>query len=150
MRGPAPASGSMAVEPYQIIEHPADVGFRAWGDSLPGLFASCALALMGIAADTSGVDGAQEHAVAVSGHEYESLLVNWLEEVLYLFDSAQFAAREFRIDEITPVSLHARLIGEPRDPVRHPWTVIVKAITYHGIEVVERNGRWEAQVFVDV
>jgi SHS2 domain-containing protein len=86
----------------------------------------------------------------VSGHDYESLLVNWLGEVLYLFDSAHFAAREFAVEEITPEMLRARLVGDPRDPARHPWKVIVKAITYHGIEVAERNGRWEARVFVDV
>ena len=139
----------MAV-PFEILEHPADVGFRAWGSTVEELYANSALALMNIAADTDILTGSEEWAITVSGHDYESVLVNWLEEILYLFDSAQFAAREFRVEKISTVAVSGRLIGEPRDPARHPWKVIVKAVTYHGIEVAQRNGRWESRVFVDV
>ena len=136
--------------PFEILEHTADIGFRAWGATPAALFANSAWALMSISADVSAVDGSEERSVTVGGHDYESLLVNWLEEILYLFDAAQFAAREFHVDEIAPTAVSGRLIGEPRDSARHPWKLIVKAITYHGIEVVERNGRWESRVFVDV
>jgi SHS2 domain-containing protein len=138
------------MEPFEIVEHTADVGFRAWAEDVAQLFEHSALALMSIAAEPGTITGHGQYVVTVSGHDYESLLVNWLGEVLYLFDSAHFAAREFAVEEITPEMLRARLVGDPRDPARHPWKVIVKAITYHGIEVAERNGRWEARVFVDV
>jgi SHS2 domain-containing protein len=137
-------------DPFEIVEHPADVGFRAWGSTPADLFANSALALMSIAAEPDTVNGSEERAITVSGHDYESVLVNWLEEILYLFDSAQFAAREFRVDTISTVAVSGRLIGEPRDPARHTWKVIVKAVTYHGIEVAERNGQWQSRVFVDV
>lgn len=136
--------------PFEILEHTADIGFRAWGPSPAALFENSALALMNIAANLEHVDGTEQRTVTVSGHDYESLLVNWLEEILYLFDSARFAAREFHVDEITAVLVSGRLTGEPRDSARHPWKVIVKAVTYHDIEVAERGGRWEARVFVDV
>jgi SHS2 domain-containing protein len=137
-------------DPFEIVEHPADVGFRAWGSTPADLFANSALALMSIAAEPDTVNGSEERAITVSGHDYESVLVNWLEEILYLFDSAQFAAREFRVDAISTVAVSGRLIGEPRDSARHTWKVIVKAVTYHGIEVAERNGQWQSRVFVDV
>jgi SHS2 domain-containing protein len=105
---------------------------------------------MAIATGNIVIDGACARSVQVTGHDYESLMVNWLEEILYLFDSGQFSPCDFVIDEIGPESVRARLIGETRDPVRHPWKVIVKAITYHQIEVCERNGHWESTVFVDV
>jgi SHS2 domain-containing protein len=133
---------------FEILEHTADVGFRAWGDTAEELFRQSALALAGIAFPNGA--GTDEYPVAVSGHDYESLMVNWLDEILYVFDSAKFAPYDFRVDEVAPTAIRARLIGEPRDAARHQWKVIVKAITYHGIEVVQRNGRWESRVFVDV
>ena len=135
---------------YQIVEHTADIGFHASGATPAELFAISARALMAIAADITNVAGTGEKRVQVTGHDYESLMVNWLDEILYLFDTSQFVARDFVIDEISPELVRARLIGEPRDPDRHPWKLIVKAITYHQIEVAERNGHWEATVFVDV
>ena len=135
---------------FEIIEHTADVGFRAWGATMAGLFRNAARALMAIAADSAAIDAATGRAVEIAGHDPESLMVNWLEEVLYLFDTGRFAACDFAVEEIAPDHLRARLIGEPRDPARHPWMIIVKAITYHQIEVVERDGRWETTVFVDI
>jgi SHS2 domain-containing protein len=135
---------------FEIVEHTADVGFRAWGPAAADLFAGSAQALMTIAADTSAIAGSAQYPVEAAGHDYESLMVNWLEEILYLFDTGQFAPREFVVDQIAPHLIRATLIGEPRNPARHPWKLIVKAITYHQIEVVQRHGRWEATVFVDV
>lgn len=135
---------------FEILEHTADVGFRAWGNTPAELFENSALALMAIAAEADTIETLEERTISVTGHDYESVLVNFLEEILYLFDSVQFAARVFHVDELTSQLVRARLKGQPRVPGRHPWKVIVKAITYHGIEVAERNGRWESRVFVDV
>jgi SHS2 domain-containing protein len=41
-------------------------------------------------------------------------------------------------------------VGEPRDPKRHPWTLILKAVTYYELRVEQRNDRWESQVFLDI
>ena len=137
-------------EPFEILEHTADIGFRAWGPTPAALFENAARAMGVIAADPDAADPRAELAVEVSGEDYESLLVNWLSEIVYLFDSGRFAAARSEVDEIAPHELRARLIGEPRDPARHPWRVIIKAVTYHEIEVAERNGRWEARVFLDI
>jgi SHS2 domain-containing protein len=137
-------------EPFEVLEHTADVGFLARGASTAEVFANSARALMSIAAGRANIAPAGSREVVVRGHDYESLLVNWLSEILYLFDTGQFAAGDFEVLEIAADSLRARLHGEPRRPADHPWKLIVKAITYHQIEVAERNGRWEARVFVDV
>lgn len=133
--------------PYEILEHPADVGFRAWGSSPAELFQNAARALMAIAAPTPEAASYAEMAVVVTGHDWASMMVNWLEEILYLLDTGRFTPHDFAVDEITHERIAARLLGEP---VRHPWKLIVKAITYHQIEVAERNGRWETRIFVDV
>jgi SHS2 domain-containing protein len=137
-------------EPFEILDHTADTGFRAWGVTVAELFENSAHAMMAIAADPSTVHSRAEKNIAVQGEDYESLLVNWLSEILYLFDTNSFAPKDFRVDEITPTYLKARLVGETRDPSRHPWTLIIKAVTYYELRVEQRNSRWESQVFLDI
>jgi len=137
-------------EPFEILDHTADTGFRAWGDTLGELFENSARAMVAIAADMSTAEARGEKSVEVEGEDYESLLVNWLGEILYLFDTNAFAPKDFRVEEITPTRLKARLVGEPRDPQRHPWLLIVKAVTYYELRVEQRNSRWESQVFLDI
>ncbi len=137
-------------EPFEILEHTADIGFRAWGANAAELFEHAASALMSIAAGLENLSASEHRSVEIHGHDYESLMVNWLSEILYLFDAGQLAAVEFQVREIKPELLRAAVGGEPRNPGEHPWKLIVKAITYHQIEVAERDGRWEARVFVDV
>ena len=146
----APKPFQPVSDSFEILEHTADIGFRAWGATPAMLFENAARAMGVIAADPNAVEARTELAVEISGDDFESLLVNWLSEIVYLFDSGRFAAKSYQVDEITAEKLTARLIGEPRDPPRHPWRLIVKAVTYHEIEVAERNGRWEARVFLDI
>jgi SHS2 domain-containing protein len=137
-------------EPFEILDHTADTGFRAWGATVAEAFENSARAMMTIAADTSPVEPREQKTIEVEGEDYQSLLVNWLSEILYLFDTDAFAPKEFQVEEIAPTHLKARLTGEPRDPKRHPWTLIIKAVTYYELRVEQRNGRWEAQVFLDI
>jgi SHS2 domain-containing protein len=137
-------------ELFEILEHPADIGFRAWGASPAELFQNAASAMIAIAVETDSIEPRGELPVELNAEGYESLMVDWLSEVLYLFDASRFAARRFLVDEISPKGLRARVLGEPRDPQQHPWKLIVKAVTYHELKVVEKNGRWKAEVYLDV
>jgi SHS2 domain-containing protein len=135
---------------FEILEHTADIGFRAWGRTAGELFENAAHALMSIATDARDIGRSEQRDIAASGADYESLMVNWLSEIVYAFDAGLFAPADFRVYEIMPTELKALWTGEPRDPRRHPWKLIVKAITYHQIEVAERAGRWQTTVFVDI
>src|SRR4051812_46541482 len=72
---------------FEILEHPADVGFRAWGNSLEEVFANCAQALLSIILDPSEVDGSERWQITAHGSDLDSLLVNWLNEVPYYVDT---------------------------------------------------------------
>ena len=109
------------------------------GASPAELFQNAALAMMAIAAETDSIDEREELPVELNAEDYESLMVDWLSEVLYLFDASRFAGRRFVVDEISSKGLRARLFGELRDPRRHPWELIIKAVTYHQLKVVEKK-----------
>ena len=136
--------------PYEILEHTADIGFLARGATLGDLFGNATRGFMAIAAETSRVEGRDEWPVRVSSPDLPSLLVDYLSELLYLLDSGRFIARDVRVDDVNDTSISAVLLGEPRALERHPWKLIVKAVTYYGLAIGERDGEWQASVFLDI
>ncbi len=135
---------------FEILEHTADIGFRARGRTLAELFETAAAAMQSIALETERVEPRREYPLAATGGDYESLLVNWLSEVLYWIDGEQAAFHHFRVDEITPERVSGAGLGEPRDPRRHPARLIVKAVTYHQLRVAQTPEGWEAEVYLDI
>lgn len=140
----------MAVRPFEVLEHPADIGFRAFGMDLPELFSNAAMAMLSIAGDPAAAAPGDEYRIAVESGDRESLLVDWLNEVLYWFDGRRIAFSEVRITAMTETSLEAVAAGEPRDPERHRARLIVKAVTYHQLKIEEREGVWAAEVYLDI
>jgi SHS2 domain-containing protein len=135
---------------FEILEHPADIGFRAFGSTLAELFENAALALLSIAGEIQDVAARDEHHLEAAGMEYESLLVAWLNEVLYWFDGKRIAFRRFRVLEIAPERLTALGWGEPRDVARHRAKLIVKAVTWHQLRINRAGRGWAAEVYLDV
>ncbi len=135
---------------FELLEHTADIGFRARGGTLAELFANSALALESIAVEMDDVRETREYALAASGAEYESLLVNWLNEVLYHLDGERVVFGRFEFDELGPQRVTARGWGETRDPERHAPKLVVKGVTYHQLEVRRQAGGWFARVILDI
>jgi SHS2 domain-containing protein len=139
-----------ASPPFEILEHPADIGFRAFGATLEELFENAALALVSIASEVADIEPRQEYSLETSASDTESLLVAWLSEVLYWFDGRRINFRHFRVTEIHSRRVAGMGLGEPRDPARHGAKLIVKAVTWHQLKVWQERGRWIAEVYLDV
>lgn len=140
----------MAVRPFDVLEHPADIGFRAFGNDLPELFANAALAMLSIADDPAAAEPRQEYRIAVTSSDREALMIDWLSEVLYWFDGKRIAFRDVEITHLTDCTLEAVGRGEPRDAERHQARLIVKAVTWHQLRIEQRNGLWIAEVYLDI
>ena len=135
---------------FEIIEHPADIGFRASAGSLPELFESAAEALVAIVLDPSNINPQSSVRLTAVGDSNDSLLVNWLSEVLYWLDGERFAMRSFKVHELEPGRLTAEAKGEPRDPARHETRLVVKGVTYHQLEIRQEGHNWWCEVYLDV
>jgi len=135
---------------FELLDHPADIGFRAHATTLPGLFANSAHALVYLILDPSRIESQQEVQLGADAADYESLLVNWLNEVLYLTDSKRLALGSFEIVELNETQLKCIARGERRDPEKHSAKLVVKAVTYHQLKIVRTPGGWSADVYVDV
>ena len=116
---------------FDLLEHPADIGFRARGATREELFANSARALLSIILDPSDVRPIQSISIPGSGADPESLLVNWLNEVLYYVDGRRMAFGTFEVVRVDETRVECIARGEPRDRDRHPSRLGVKAVTYH-------------------
>lgn len=135
---------------FEILEHPADIGFRAFGDSLPNLFENAALALLSIAAELNDVQPREQFQLEAAAADREALLVAWLSEVLYWYDGKRIALRSVHVESLTPERIVAVGWGEARDVTRHHAKIIVKAVTWHQLRIYEQDGRWIAEVYLDI
>ncbi len=135
---------------FTILEHTADIGLRAWGQSLEEMFANAASALVSIAMDTEAARDDDPYPLAAEGEDLESLLVNWLSEVLYYVDGQRVALKRFTVEEVAEHSVRGVSWGEPRDDARHAPKLVVKGVTYHQLRVVHEAGRWTCDVYLDV
>ena len=140
----------LAVTPFRILEHPADIGFEALGVSREEVFANAARALFHIIVDAGSVEPRETVSVHVEGADPPSLLVNWLSELLYLQDAEGWLFRDFTVNSLADTSLAAVARGETRDPARHQLKLLVKAVTYHQLRLEQTAAGWRAQVYVDI
>lgn len=135
---------------YRIVEHPADLGIEAEGNSVGDAFAAAAEGLISLIVDTETIDEVRSVGVELSAGDYEQLLVRWLSEVLWLFDGGDFVPKRFLITEISPTGLCATLRGETFRLEKHPTRMDVKAVTYHQVSVTPRTGGAGVRVFLDI
>ena len=138
------------MERFRILEHPADIGFEAFGSTREEVFVNASRALSHLIVDLDSVESRTEVAVQVEGCDPASLLVNWLSELLYLNDAEGWLFSEFEVQRLNDYSLRARARGEKFDRTRHRAKLQVKAITYHQLELEKTAEGWHARVYVDI
>ncbi len=140
-----------------MIEHPADVGFLAYGGTLEELFSNAALAMLSLACDPTSIAEREQRELRATGVDVEALLFSWLAEILAVADAEQLALRrteitEFELNRNGSAPDHVRGIGygEPWDKTRHRAGTYIKAVTYHQLAVRKTPQGWQAQVYLDV
>jgi SHS2 domain-containing protein len=146
--------GKMKIEAggYELLDHTADAGFRARARSLEELFQVAAHAFYDLMVDRATVEEREHRDVVVDAPELDDLLVVWLSELLFLFETEGFLGRSAQVslERGAGWTLHGRIAGEGLDPDRHEVQLVYKAVTYHGLKVERLEDGWEAQVIFDV
>ena len=135
---------------YEFFEHTADVGVRAYGDTLEALFRHTAQGVVALLVENSRIAPHETRPIALSASSVESLLQAWLTELLVWFDAERFVPSAYQFDVVSETSLRGQISGERFDPARHTAGVEVKGVTRHGFAVARGPQRWEATIIVDV
>ena len=135
---------------FEVLEHAADVGFRVQARSLPEMFECAGEALVALAMETENIETRQSYPLEAEGDSEESLLVNWLSEILYYIDGRRLAMRRFQVLELARNHLRGVALGELRDQSRHPARLVIKGVTYHQLKIEQTANGWVSEVFLDV
>ncbi|MBZ5571835.1 MAG: archease [Acidobacteriia bacterium] len=131
---------------FEEIEHTADRAFRVTGRDMAGLLENAARAMHALDEPRSTGEPSATRQIEIDGVDRESLLVNWLNELLYLEQTHHLVCERFHIDEIKNHHLRARL--ETRECMR--TDTHIKAVTFHNLKICETSEGLEAEVVVDV
>ena len=140
----------MSQPPFEILEHTADVGIRAYGATLPELFINAGHGLVALALGSPEASPAKHLLLSVRGEDREDLLVQWLSEILYFMDAEGWAFCDFQIQRLEANELEGEGLGECRTDVGQRPRSVVKAVTYHQVSVRETPEGWEAVVYFDI
>ena len=134
---------------FEFIDHTADVGIRVEAPTLEDLFETAGLAFTEVVTSAESLDCSVEQRFKLEEDNIETLLVSWLQELLYLLDTEELVFARFQV-KLHDCSLEATAWGEVFDPDRHMIKTEIKAVTYHQLEVAESDQGWQAQVIFDI
>ncbi len=135
---------------WETFEHDADVGLVVHGRDGAELFANAGLALFDLVCELERVEERARYPLVGGADNVETLLVEWLNELVYLFEGEGVVCRRFAFPLWSETRFHADAFGEPADPKRHEPRDLVKAATYHGLSVARLPDGYEAHVILDV
>ena len=138
---------------YSFFSHTGDIGVTLSAESLDALFADAALALTDTLSDHRLIAVTRSTAVELHAAAVDLLLIDWINELIYRLETDGLIAARACVaitgggDDWT---LAGTVEGDTLNTVRHPVKTLVKAATYHALEVSRTGGEWHATVVLDV
>jgi SHS2 domain-containing protein len=135
---------------FEFLDHPSDVGILARGRTREEALVEMSRGLTSIIVNTDGLGVTEERDLQAYGPDEAAHIVNWLNEILFYFDTESVAFVEFEILSWSPEGITGRARGAFFDFSRFEFRTAVKAATYHQFESHAATAGWEIRVFVDV
>jgi len=135
---------------YELIDHTADFGIKAYGTGAKDLFSNAAFGMFSIIAELDKVRPKERVRIELEDDNLEELLVSWLKELLYNFSTKSMLYSNFIVDKVSERAILAFAEGEPYDPSRHEIKNELKAVTYHGLSIETKGNEYSARVIFDV
>jgi len=137
-------------EPYEVFEHTADIGLHAFGRTLSELFIHAAQGMESLLVPPEQVRVQTSRQITVDGHDTVSLLITWLNELIFLFDTEYLLFRDFVIESMDETQVIGQAFGEPYDRQHHQLGCAIKAVTWHEAAVTRLNDEYQARIIFDL
>ncbi len=141
------------MKPYEIIEHTADVGLKVNGRTLKELFENAAKGMFEIIGGEKAHRIAQVHKriqIQKEVEGLEELLVDWLSELLYVFNKEKILFTSFKILELNNSGLIGKSSGENIDLTKASLQSEIKAVTFHNLKIEENKNGFHTTIIFDV
>jgi SHS2 domain-containing protein len=133
---------------YKYLEHEADVGILAIGDSLEEAFSEGAKAMFNVMVDIEGVEAKEEIEIECNAKDIPTLFVEWLNELIHKRDTEDMFFSKFEV-KIKDNELIGKAIGEKINLDKHKVKTEVKAATYYGLKFEEKD-KFKLQCVLDI
>lgn len=156
----AATDNKMTAKKYEFLEHTADVKFMAHGKTIEEAFKNSAEAVREVITKNK-IEKKIRKGLGVMADDTEGLLYNFLEEIIFLFDSENFIISEVENLEIkkdgSGFSLKCDFFGDRSDAVetkskerKYEFQEHVKAVTYNQMKIEKTKSGYNITVVLDV
>ncbi len=135
---------------FRFIDHTADIGVVIFGESLPELFQHAAQSFFSVLTEVKNIHEGESRTFSLDAPGLEELLVSWLNEFLYLFETQGLLFSRFEIKKLSSEHLEATAWGEKYTAKKHPIKRIIKAVTFHQLTIQKQKGMWKTQIIFDL
>ena len=135
---------------YKLIDHTADFGIEVTGADQKELFGNAALAMFDLITNCNDLTGQNKSEFQVNGADYCDLMVNWLRELLYLWNGRKMLLKSVDMLSSSKNEASASITYDMFDPDTHEVKNEIKAVTYHQIKVDKTSRGWIAHIIFDV
>lgn len=143
---------------FEILDISGDAGIRAFGNNLQELFVNAATGMYSLITDLENIQDMKKLDISAQGSSLEGLLVSFLNELIFHFDTYGFIGKSITIkswqagepESGQAYSLEANLTGEEFDPEHHEGKLLIKAATYHKLLVEKKDGLYQAEIIFDI
>jgi SHS2 domain-containing protein len=135
---------------YELLNHTADIGIIAYGRTKEEAFASTAEAMFDLITPIEDIQERTRFDVEVDAEDLESLLVTWLNELLYIFEVKGLIFKRFEVTLIGNGQLISHCYGEKYDSKKHVIQRYIKAVTYNLLKIESQGDKWYIQVVFDI
>ncbi len=135
---------------YRLNRHQSEIAVRVIGNSQADLFVNSAFALFDVMADIQAIESKERLPLEVEGTDRDDLMVNWVRELLYLYQSSGYLLREFQVHEVKDTIVRAEVCGEKIDPDRHEIKQEIASIAFHKSRMEKTGNQWTAHLIFEI
>ncbi len=136
------------------IEHTADIGIRVYGKTIEELFENSAYGMFSQITDLKKVEPQENTEIEIREYDQENLLVNWLNELLYLSVTGKIIFSKFKVkrfqETCDALKLNAEVQGERINPKKHSLHLEIKAATYHNLKIEKTKEGYQTTIIFDI
>jgi SHS2 domain-containing protein len=135
--------------PFEVIDHTADIGIIARGKDVAALFSNAAEGMLSLLIDVDTLRQDTDKEIKLEAGDAETLLVQWLNELLYIIYTERLVLCKFDI-VIDGNRLTAKCAGHELDLKDNRIRREIKAATYHDLQIVQRDGGYRVKIIFDI
>jgi SHS2 domain-containing protein len=135
---------------FNVLDHTADIGIVAYGNNIEALFSNAATGLFSLMTDLDTIKDVDQKLIELTAEDPEILLVEWLNELIYIFEVDHIVFKRFEIEELTENRIKARCYGQHINPKHSKLEREIKAATYHMLKISKGDNGYQVTIIFDI